>query len=340
MYIPGTSFSETLSGTNDADTIEAFGGDDVIFDGNGNDTVLGGRGDDYLAATGLGDDDIFNGGSGIDMVEYGNLLGPVTINLATQTVTGATTGNDLLVSIEYASGSQGNDQITGNRLDNILVGRAGNDAIYGGFGRDQLVGHMGDDSLFGGAGRDLARYDYDHDRNGGIQGIVADLKLNIVQDTTGGTDTLRSIEDIDGSIFDDILLGRGGTNDASQNDLRGNAGNDTLDGRGGIDILSGGAGADTFVFSTLQGFDYLRDFEHGVDQIQLSARTFKAFGASFTRDEFNPGATSDASSAIYYDRSTGILAYEFNFADPDGTGGIIARLNPGTILTFSDFTFV
>ena len=340
MYIAGSNSSETLSGTSDADSIEAFGGDDVIFDGNGNDTVLGGSGNDYLSATGLGDDDIFYGGLGSDMVSYANVLGPVTINLATQTVIGATTGNDQLVSIDLAQGSQGNDQIIGNGLDNILDGRAGNDAIYGGFGKDQLIGQMGNDSLYGGAGRDLARYDFDQGDNGGVHGIVADLKLNTVQDTSGGTDLLSSVEDISGSIFNDILLGRGGINDASQNDLRGNDGNDTLDGRGGIDFLSGGAGADTFVFSTRQGFDQLRDFEHGVDHIQLSSQAFKALGATFTNGEFHLGTIADPNSAIYYDRSTGQLSYELHFAGGGGASGIIAQLNPGDILTFSDFTFV
>ncbi len=340
MFIRGHRFSESLFGTNDADSIEALGGNDVVFDGNGNDTVRGGQGGDFLSATGLGDDDIFNGGHGFDWVSYANVSGPVTINLATQTVTGASTGTDQLISIEYAQGSQGNDQITGNRLDNVLDGRAGSDVICGGFGADQLIGQMGDDSLFGGRGSDMASYDFDHDGNGGVQGIVADLNLNTVQDTSGGTDTLRGIRDISGSIFDDILLGRDSANGASRNSLSGNGGNDTLDGRGGIDALSGGEGADTFVFSNRQVFDYIFDFEQGVDQIQLSSQTFRALGASFTRDEFHRGSITDGHNAIYYDRSTGELSYEFQLAGGGVSSGIIAKLNPGDLLTFSDFTFV
>ena len=148
MYIPGHNFAETLNGTGDADSIVALAGDDVIFDGNGNDTVIAGLGNDYISATGLNDDDIFNGGLGLDWVSYANVLGPVTIDLTTQTVTGTTTGNDQLISIEYAQGSQGDDQITGNRLNNILDGRAGDDTIYGGNGRDQLMGQMGSDFTF------------------------------------------------------------------------------------------------------------------------------------------------------------------------------------------------
>ena len=91
MNITGSAKDDILNGTFDADSIVALGDDDVIFDGDGNDTVLGGHGNDYISATGHNDDDIFNGGLGYDLVSYTDVTGPVTINLATQTVTGAAT---------------------------------------------------------------------------------------------------------------------------------------------------------------------------------------------------------------------------------------------------------
>ena len=201
------------------------------------------------------------------------------------------------------------------------------------------MGKTGDDLLCGGAGRDQVRYDYDDQGYGGVHGIMADLNLGRVVDTSGDTDTLITIEDISGSVFADVVLGRGGSKACGQNGLNGNGGDDTIDGRGGIDILTGGDGADTFVFSSRQGYDYLRDFAHGQDHIQLSPDTFRALGTAFTRDEFHRHATADPDSAIYYDSRTGVLSYEFHWADRSSAAGIIAQLNPGDIVSFSDLTF-
>ena len=66
--------------------------------------------------------------------------------------------------IENAIGGSGNDQITGNALQNLLVGNDGNDVIaagnekdtlLGGNGADTLKGENGNDILNGGAGNDL-----------------------------------------------------------------------------------------------------------------------------------------------------------------------------------------
>lgn len=51
-------------------------------------------------------------------------------------------------------GSNGNDQITGDTLDDYLDGGAGNDKLYGGKGNDTLVGGEGNDLLDGGEGSD------------------------------------------------------------------------------------------------------------------------------------------------------------------------------------------
>ena len=336
MNILGTDASETLNGSNDSDSIRGLGGDDVIFDGNGNDTVLGGAGDDYLSATGLGDADLFDGQSGIDWISYANVLDQVTIDLVTGTATG-----DILLGIEYAQGSQGNDSIFGTRFDNYLDGRQGNDLLYGGGGKDVLLGQMGDDTMYGGAGRDMVGYWFDHDGNGGTHGIAVNLSLGTVQDTSGGVDVLFGIEDVTGSVFDDYIEGRGGAGDSGQNDLRGDAGDDTLDGRGGIDFLTGGSGADAFLFTTRNAFDYVNDFEHGVDRILLLANVFSQIGASFRRGEFFLGSEpADSNDVIGYDRTTGELVYVVHEDGGGMTMSLIAQLTAGTRLTFDDISLV
>ncbi|CAN0508872.1 unnamed protein product, partial [Phaeothamnion confervicola] len=54
-------------------------------------------------------------------------------------------------------------------------------------------------------------------------------------------------------------------------------GNDTLYGGAGSDRMTGGTGADTFFFDREQyGVDYIRDFEHGIDKIDLRALSYYA----------------------------------------------------------------
>jgi hypothetical protein len=68
-----------------------------------------------------------------------------------------------------------------------------------------------------------------------------------------------------GSSGADVLDGRGG-----HDKIRGRDGDDTLyDGRG-KDILWGGNGADVFVFDADTVRDRIRDFELGLDRIDLS----------------------------------------------------------------------
>jgi Ca2+-binding RTX toxin-like protein len=52
------------------------------------------------------------------------------------------------------TGGAGNDRLTGNALDNLLVGGAGNDKLQGLAGNDTLWGGLGDDILTGGVGND------------------------------------------------------------------------------------------------------------------------------------------------------------------------------------------
>jgi len=89
----------------------------------------------------------------------------------------------------------------------------------------------------------------------------------------GGDDTL------DGNAGDDVL--RGGDDDdvllggIGGDRLFGDGGDDTLSGGddGDIDYLTGGQGADVFVFGDQTGRDRILDFETGTDTVDLSANT-------------------------------------------------------------------
>lgn len=105
--------------------------------------------------------------------------------------------------IEGVIGTNSNDILTGNNLDNFFVGLAGNDRIEGGDGTDTLS--------------------YSNDP----RAVQVNLETGLAQDGNGGTDSLRGIEIVSGSAFDDVLRG-----DGARNTLRGLAGNDLLDGGG------------------------------------------------------------------------------------------------------------
>ena len=109
--------------------------------------------------------------------------------------------------------------------------------------------------------------------NDTIDGSGTSANLEIY--AAGGTDTV-----IGGSGADFLWGGAG--NDT----ITGNGGNDTLVGETGADRLTGGAGTDalygnsgsgadgavdTFVFGDDWGTDFVFDFEHGIDKLDMTA---------------------------------------------------------------------
>ena len=257
--VEGTRFDDVIRGNDASNDFDGFEGND-LFDGRGGD-------DDRVRY------DEETGGAG------------VVVDLALGTATDSYGDTDTLISIERVTGSQLGDILRGDEGDNDLDGKEGNDTIEGGAGRDFIEGDSGDDSLSGGterdtfvpgqgndtvdggesfaefSGGDRVRYDREHE-DGGTSGISVDLATGIATDTFGTTDTLISIEEVEGSIFDDTILGASGNER-----LRGEDGNDFLDAVGGLNNdLSGGAGNDTLIGSE-EGGDFFQPGT-GIDSIE------------------------------------------------------------------------
>lgn len=234
----------------------------------GADSLNGGAGDDLFFDAGAGND-TYTGGAGSDTIDYSATSANISIILTASNppvAISAQIGTDFLNGIENIFGGDGDDSFTGEDAavanefrgnggadqaegrggadklygddgDDALYGGDGDDFLYGGSGRDLLSGGAGNDALDGGSGRDIAYF------NGATAAVTATLAPDgsaTVSAAGIGTDTLTGFEGLRGGDLGDTLTGN-----ADQNLLHGGRGNDTL---------TGGGGADMFVFI---GFELL-----------------------------------------------------------------------------------
>lgn len=106
--------------------------------------------------------------------------------------------------------------------------------VNGTEGADKLVGTDASEVIDGKGGIDFL------DIQTAKAGATVDLAAGKAEMSATNIDTLKNIENVLGSAFNDKLYG-----DAGANKLRGMAGNDYIDGREGNDTLAGGDGNDT-----------------------------------------------------------------------------------------------
>jgi Ca2+-binding RTX toxin-like protein len=201
--------------------INGDGGNNTLTGTAGNDEIYGQGGNDFLE--GLGGDDLLDGGSGFDWAVFRNAVAGVNVSLAVaggQNTGGA--GTDTLVGIEALQGSAFADTLTGsNRLVfESFWGGAGNDIIDGG----EIV-----DPNFG------LSYNQVEYALGATTGVNVNLQTGVATDGQGGTDTLRNINYVIGTSFNDVL--RGGDGSIFEQ-FDGGAGDDLIDGGS---LVAGGA---------------------------------------------------------------------------------------------------
>ena len=269
-------------GTDTLVGIEGVVGSDFadIFDATGftGDTSTPGTPIGFNEFEGRAGNDIITGltnsqGALLTRVSYVSATAGVTVNFATGTADGdASVGHDTLIGAGVAnvSGSAFADTLTGSNNPSGTVetfdGRAGNDIIDGGGGFD--------------------RADYNLDP-GVTTGIKVDLAAGQVSplnpsDLTTGTDTLRSIEAVRGTNFNDVYDATGFSGDSTNagslgtfNEFTGVGGDDTIIGNGNTRLSFNGATASvTFdiVLGTAIGADASIGTDHfsGVNAIQAT----------------------------------------------------------------------
>ncbi len=339
--IYGEAGRDYLYGELGSDTLIGGTGADKLDGGLGGDTLIGGNDRDFYYIDSTSDTVIEYVDQGSDFVDS-SISYTLGDNLEDLMLTGSSnisgTGNAL---DNYIAGNQSNNSLYGGEGNDSLNGffyfsawvgndRDGSDYLDGGAGNDTLDGAGGSDTLIGGTGNDSLKESYDNQisisndsLNGGagddtLDGAAGDDTL----DGGAGDDSLRGgilgvIENendtLDGGAGDDTLHGIDG-NDY----LTGGDGNDELSADIGIDTLTGGTGADIFVWwdEPING-DTITDFVVADDIITVSVELFGGgltAGAAITAAQFKLGsAAGDASDRFIYNQNTGALFFDDYF---------------------------
>jgi Ca2+-binding RTX toxin-like protein len=245
--------NDSITGTTVNNVINTNGGNDSVNAGAGADTVNTGDGDDVITDTqsmGAADDDVYDGGTGIDTLVHDlNWVSSVGFDLTTGFAT--YTGNrDQLINIENLTvggsaslrGSSGaNVLIVNGAGANLINGEAGKDTVNAGDGDDIITDTQGmsasdDDVYDGGAGIDTLVHDLNwvsavsFDLTTGFSTYSGnrDQLINIENLTVGGSASVR------GNAVANVLI----VNGTGANAINGEAGNDTVNAGDGDDTIT------------------------------------------------------------------------------------------------------
>ena len=233
----------TIVGTDNNDQIKGTPKSDVILAKHGSDTISSGGGKDFVCA--FNGTDIVFGGRGADRINGG----PDTYARYQE---------------EY------HNQLYGGPGDDVIEGGADEDYLYGGSGDDRMTGTsragdefypgLGNDVLIGGGREELNEQSHAESDIAVYRGLGQPIRANVARGVVKaqGTDVLKGVGSVEGTRFDDVLLG-----DAYHNILVGWAGDDVIRSRGtrddcpfydtkcGSDIIWAGPGNDEIHGSAL-----------------------------------------------------------------------------------------
>jgi Ca2+-binding RTX toxin-like protein/subtilisin-like proprotein convertase family protein len=205
-----------------------------------------------LALPGQAGRNLMNDGAGENWFNGATLTGNLQLNMnpgTNSTLNGAafisTSATNRLIG---AIGTDFQDVMQGNGLDNRIYGMREDDTITGGNGDDLINGGKGGDALSGDGGIDTVDYE------GSTAAVIIDLSAPAIADRARGGDAEgdellvsvpsgdNTFENVNGSEHDDRLTG-----DYRANVLSGGEGDDLLNGLGDADRLNGARGGDFLI---------------------------------------------------------------------------------------------
>ncbi|WP_431480920.1 putative Ig domain-containing protein [Pseudomonas thivervalensis] len=305
--ISGTDQDDTLVGSAGNDTLDGDLGADTLTGGDGNDIYVVDNAFDSAVETNTSTAQIDTVQASVSWTLGANLENLVltgvseidgTGNERRNFITGNTANNVLngAAGADSLSGGDGNDTYFVDNADDSVIETSTN-AVTGGVdsvhsslaaytlgsnvenlyvdstGAANGTGNALDNTLFAGAGNNVL-----DGRDGidtasferALSGVTVNLSTSAQQNTVGsGLDTLKFIENLEGSAYADTLSGNSAANvldgGAGNDTLVGGSGDDRLIGGAGTDNLTGGTGADTYAFGALSdmGVGALRDVISG-----------------------------------------------------------------------------
>ena len=133
--------------TSNGNAILAGSGNDTLIGGLGSNTLNGGAGNDVIR--GGGGDDTIIGGTGIDLLDFSDATGAISVALGANgsgslNLSSVGLGTDNYSGMEGIIGTEFNDTLIGNAGDNVLRGNRGMDTLTGGGGVDTFRYDLGD----------------------------------------------------------------------------------------------------------------------------------------------------------------------------------------------------
>ncbi|HNP84196.1 MAG TPA: calcium-binding protein [Nitrospira sp.] len=263
--VNGTEFSDIINanGGDDRifanagnDTVNAGTGNDSIFDSSGSDILNGGDGNDYISGgsnglfsvnSGISDNDVIDGGRGIDDL-YGSWGDDTYVFRA---------GDSPVSTPDWIREvvGQGTDTIKligGVLPANVTFSKKSNEYWYSlKFGTDEIriVNYVPSGSVMNTTST-LAVEKIAFD-NGTVLNLIDLLNAAPVNPypTTTGNDTINASA-ATAAVTINLLAGNDAFTGSNFNDnVTAGDGNDTVEGRGGNDIMTGGAGTDTVTYA-------------------------------------------------------------------------------------------
>lgn len=283
------------------------GNDDQIIDKDGHDTYLGFAGDDVFQSCDVIDGNIYHGGygetsgetDGVDTINYEGLSYGVSVSLADGISIGLaqksdfTGAQDQLISIENIVGTNHDDFLDGNNLDNKIEAGKGYDIVQGFGGNDRFIAQFesnvigssrNGDSYDGGEGTDSIVYMSGleqgvHAKYNGLIAGQAVITVSDVENFSAGAhyDTLTSIENIELSQAVDSFT-------VTTFSGLGNLSVDALS-SGGV----GSSGKDKLVFSDMaEGIELVNGVVQGINST-VGFRNFEEIIGTASKDKITNG---------------------------------------------------
>jgi len=227
----GSDYDDRLFGTMEDNRLSGGAGDDRIVAGLGDDRVEGGAGADTMDGDAVSATESGYAAAQVnaDTLSYASSAGAVTIDLSHQyavaasaeqqrshyaTGSGGDAAGDKFRGFENVTGGMGNDRLTGDGFNNILIGGPGADRLDGGAVQSFGAGNDGvfgtDDDVVTAPDQDTVSY---AGSTAGVTITFSERRLNnedvIVGEGSGGDaqgDRLLNIEKVVGTAHDDTFI--------------------------------------------------------------------------------------------------------------------------------------